>query len=113
MRSNRSAFGTEITIRASGPNGDRTIYRVVGTGGSYGSSTLQQEIGLGLCNEINSINIYWPSSKISQEFQNVTINKFYHVIEDQNKLISLNRKKLILSKAPVNEGHSDHHHGNH
>ena len=113
VRSNRSAFGAEIIIRASGPSGDRPIYRVVGTGGSYGSSTLQQEIGLGLCNEINSINIYWPSSKISQEFQNVTINKFYHVIEDQNKLIPLKRKKLMLSNAPVNEGHSDHHHGNH
>ncbi|GIS55298.1 hypothetical protein Ct9H90mP29_23400 [bacterium] len=45
---------------SKGPKGDRTIYRVVGRV-ELGSSTLQQEIGLGKCNKIQSIKIYWPS----------------------------------------------------
>ena len=113
VRSNRSAIGAEITIQASGPKGDRTIYRVVGTGGSYGSSTLQQEIGLGKCNKIQSIKIYWPSSTISQEFQNVDINKFYHLSEDQDRLTAITRKKVQLSKLSIHKNHSGHHHEHH
>ena len=113
VRSNRSAIGAEITIQASGPKGDRTIYRVVGTGGSYGSSTLQQEIGLGKCNKIQSIKIYWPSSATSQEFQNVPINKFYHLSEDQDRLTAISRKKVQLSKLSMHKNHSGHHHDHH
>ena len=113
VSSNRSAIGAEITIQASGPKGNRTIYRVVGTGGSYGSSTLQQEIGLGKCNKIQSIKIYWPSSETSQEFQNVAINKFYHLSENQDRLSAISRKKVQLSKESIHNGHSGHHHDHH
>ena len=111
-RSNRSAIGTEITIQASGVDGDRTIFRVVSAGGSYGASSLQQEIGMGNCNKISSIKIYWPSSKILQEFKNVTVNNFYHVKEDEEELLLINRKKIVLTrKSNINgEKQIDHLH---
>ena len=77
-----------------------------------GASSLQQEIGLGNCNKISSIKIYWPSSKILQEFKNVTVNNFYHVKEDEEELLLINRKKIVLArKSNINrEKHIDHLH---
>ena len=114
-RSNRSGVGAEITIQASGPNGERKIYRVVGAGGSYGSSSLQQEIGLGDCDRIRSVNVYWPASQISQTFNNVNVNSFYGIKEDSNELEPLTRKRLMMAKRSIKHDKEDssHHHHHH
>ena len=114
-RSNRSGIGAEITIQASGPNGERKIYRVVGAGGSYGSSSLQQEIGLGDCDRIRSVNVYWPASQISQTFNNVNVNSFYGIKEDSNELEPLTRKRLMMAKRSIKHDKEDssHHHHHH
>lgn len=111
VESNRSAIGAEITIRAVGPDGERMIYRVVGSGGSFGSSSLQQEIGLGNCTEIKSIEVKWPASGIEQVFKKVAIDKVYHLREKTNQLEVLNRKKIKLGQESKGDQH--HHHGHH
>ncbi|TDI45985.1 MAG: tetratricopeptide repeat protein, partial [Acidobacteria bacterium] len=60
-RANRSAFGARIVVTVEGGTGTRRIHRTVGTGGSFGSSSLQQEIGLGDARAIRSIEIRWPT----------------------------------------------------
>jgi hypothetical protein len=83
----------------------------VSSGGSYGSSSLQQEIGLGNYKNIHSIKIYWPSSEVQQEFSNVKLNNFYKVKEDSDELILINRKKINLAKKlGKNKNHSKHSH---
>jgi len=44
---NRAAVGARIKVSVTTPSGDRDIYSTVGSGGSFGASSLQQEIGLG------------------------------------------------------------------
>ena len=111
VKSNRSAIGTTITILLKGEDGERIIHRVVSSGGSYGSSSLQQEIGLGNYKNIHSIKIYWPSSEVQQEFSNVKLNNFYKVKEDSDELILINRKKINLAKKlGKNKNHSKHSH---
>ena len=58
--SNRDAIGARIAIEITENGASRTIYRTVSTGGSFGSASLQQEIGLGVATEIKSVKIQWP-----------------------------------------------------
>jgi len=59
--SNRGGVGARIKVVARFGNGTgREIHRVVTTGGSFGSSSLQQEIGLSDASGIEFIEVFWP-----------------------------------------------------
>jgi len=111
VMSNRSSIGTEITIMAEANDELRTIYRVVGTGGSYGSSSLQQEIGLGEYEKIKFIKVYWPSSKRLQKFKDVKPNNFYHIKEDLDEITLIKKEKITLNQnSKRNKTHHFHNH---
>ncbi len=57
---NRSAIGARLRLVVREPEGRREIHATVGTGGSFGSSSLQQEIGLGRATVIDTLEIRWP-----------------------------------------------------
>ncbi|BBM88312.1 CRTAC1 family protein [Candidatus Uabimicrobium amorphum] len=82
VKSNRAAIGARICIEAANQQGEKAhFYRVVGSGGSFGSSSLQQEIGLGKFTKIERITIDWPIPKVQQVLKNVQVNKRYSLIE--------------------------------
>ena len=99
--SNRSAIGSFLKIELD--NG-RNIYRTINTGGSFGSSTLQSEIGLGSCKKINRITINWPSGK-TQIISDLESNKKYEIFENKIEINQVPFKKLLFSK---NLDHSQH-----
>ena len=82
-RSNRSAIGARIRITVSDHGGGRRhIYRSVSTGGSFGSSSLQQEIGLGPAARIDEVRITWPDRDGTVEkFSDLVLNQYYKVVE--------------------------------
>lgn len=92
--SNRSAIGSFLTIELD--NG-RKIYRTINTGGSFGSSSLQSEIGLGKSKSIKKLSINWPSGK-NQVFTNIEPNKKYEVLENKRALNEIPFNKLNFSK---------------
>lgn len=60
---NRDAIGAKIKVTVLQSGGKkRHIWSTVGTGGSFGSSSLRQEIGLGQAQSIESIEITWPKA---------------------------------------------------
>lgn len=79
-KSNRDAIGTRIEVRLS----DRTIYRTIGTGGSFGSQPLQQHIGVGNAKRIDALTVRWPS--LSQTFTNLAVNTVVVLREDDSRL---------------------------
>ena len=99
--SNRSAIGSFLKIELD--NG-RNIYRTINTGGSFGSSTLQSEIGLGSCKKISRITINWPSGK-TQIISDLESNKKYEIFENKIEINQVPFKKLLFSK---NLDHSHH-----
>lgn len=84
--SNRSAIGAQIFIRARRPDGStRTIYRTVRTGGSFGATSLQQEIGLGDATKIDTLRIRWPTSaQKTQTFTDLRVDQAYRVVEGKS-----------------------------
>ena len=98
VQSNRAAIGARIKVRVHTENGDRDIYSTVTTGGSFGSSSLQQEIGLGQAASIRAIEITWPSTGKIQVFKNVAMDQILRIREDNPvpTPISLERFSLFL-----------------
>ena len=112
VQSNRSGIGARIKMTVQAPNGMRDIYVTVGTGGSFGSSSLQQEIGLGKALRIIGIEITWPGGRV-QKFQDVAMNQMYDVREGEGQVQPVTLRALDFSpddQSPRIDGHEQHHH---
>ena len=81
VASNRMAIGARIGITAAAPAGDREIHVTVGSGGSFGGSSLQQEIGLGDATGIRVLSVTWPASGRTDVYRNVDVNRTFRVRE--------------------------------
>jgi hypothetical protein len=58
---NRDAQGAKIRVHVVEKSGaKRMICATVGTGGSFGSQSLRQEIGLGKAERIETVEVQWP-----------------------------------------------------
>ncbi len=114
VRSNRAAIGTRIKVSVDLKEGRRDIYTTVSTGGSFGASSLQQEIGLSQATSIHAIEITWPASRKTQVFKDVGMDQILRVIEDQPDLIPVKANPVSLSVQTVLPKHSEktdrHHH---
>ncbi|HET8948524.1 MAG TPA: CRTAC1 family protein, partial [Candidatus Polarisedimenticolia bacterium] len=77
VRSNRPAIGARIKVVVLTPNGERSIYKTVSSGGSFGSSPLRQEIGLGDAVAIDRAEIRWPSGGPVQVVRGLEIDRRY------------------------------------
>ena len=102
--SNRGAIGSLLTVELE--NG-RKIYRNINTGGSFGSSSLQSEIGLGKSKSIKKLSINWPGGK-KQVFTNIDPNKKYELYENKDHLEQIPFHKLNFSKKNHHSYHQIH-----
>jgi VCBS repeat protein/ASPIC/UnbV protein len=95
-KSNRCAIG--VRIRADivepgekdkdGKEGEkkkRSVFRRVSTGGSFGANPLRQQIGLGKAEKLERLEIYWPTSKTTQVFTDIPMDRFVHIVEGEAK----------------------------
>lgn len=83
---NRSAIGARIRVTTDTPDGPRTFRATVSTGGSFGSASLQQEMGLGRSLTIESIEVDWPSPTRTQRYEGVDTGTAYVLIEGESAL---------------------------
>ncbi len=81
-KTNRSAIGARIRVDVETNQGMRSIYRVVGTGGSFGASSLRQEIGLGKASAIQAIEVHWPVSNATWRHENVAMGRRMRITEE-------------------------------
>lgn len=103
VRSNRSAIGARIKVTVSNAGAaQRSIYRTVSSGGSFGASPLEQHIGLGKSAHIDTIDIWWPTSKTHQSFSNVPVNQFLEIKEFASTYTKLHRHSFHLGGPKLN-----------
>jgi tetratricopeptide (TPR) repeat protein len=100
VKTNRAAIGARIhvTVEDEGKP-PRSIYRTVGSGGSFGASPLQQHIGLGKTAKITNLEIWWPASGTRQNFVNVRTNQFIEVKEFAKDYTKLERQGFRIGNV--------------
>jgi len=94
---NRFGVGARIAVTVREPGGSRTIHVLAGSGGSFGGSSMQQEIGLGRAVAIEEIQIRWPGSDTRQRFEDVAPNRIYRVVEGKAELEVVPLARLRLA----------------
>ena len=100
VKSNRPAIGAKIklTVENEGKT-NRSIYRAVGSGGSFGASPFEQHIGLGKSARILKMDIFWPSSGTRQVFTDLAKNQFLEIREDRAEMKRLERPTVLFPRA--------------
>ena len=86
VESNRDAFGSRIRVRVEENGKPRDIYRWVWPNGSFGSSSLQQEIGLGKATRVISVDVHWPKTDVTQHLDGFELDSFYRITEGEAAL---------------------------
>jgi hypothetical protein len=97
---NRSAIGTRIKISFKENGIQRVVYREVNSGGSFGSSALRREIGIGQATIIDEIAITWSKTRKTQVFKNIKPNQFIKIEEGSSTITKVNISKTIFSTQP-------------
>ena len=95
VSTNRSAIGTRLELTLED---GRKLYRTVGTGGSFGASSLQQEIGIGSSATVKELKIYWQNGPM-QSFTGLAVNRKYRITEGQSEVEEIEQKYIPFRKA--------------
>lgn len=98
---NRSAIGARIEVAVVDSSGKpRSVFRTVSTGGSFGTGSLQQHIGLGAISKVRSITIHWPDVARSVTVDSgITPNAAYLIVQGQPAK-PLDRPPIAFRKVP-------------
>jgi hypothetical protein len=97
VKSNRAAIGAQIkvTVQDLG-QAERSIYKTVSSGGSFGANPMEQHIGLGKSAKVSSLEIWWPASNTRQKFSDVQANQFIEIKEFAKEYVHLKRTAVRL-----------------
>lgn len=98
MVSNRSAIGAHIAVTFRENGIGRTVFRDVGSGGSFGASPLRQHIGIGRATMIDTVKITWPTTGKVQFFTNLAPRQFIRIREGEDKVT-----KMFVKAFPYKE----------
>ena len=96
VASNRMGIGARIRITVATPAGDREIHATAASGGSFGGSSLQQEIGLGDATAIRGVAVTWPASGRTDVYRDVEPNRIYRVREGAPRITPVARAPWTL-----------------
>ena len=107
-KANRFGIGARIEVAVREGERKRSIHVLAGTGGSFGASSLQQEIGLGNAKTIESITVRWPGSGTVQTFRDVAPNRVYDVVEGRPALAAVKLPRLRLASGVLKHEHAGH-----
>ena len=97
VKSNRAAIGAQIHVTVQdGSGAPRSVFRTVGSGGSFGASPIEQHIGLGPHAKILKLEVWWPASNTRQTFTHVNTNQFVAIKEFAKEYTRLQRTSFTL-----------------
>jgi ASPIC and UnbV/FG-GAP-like repeat len=97
VKTNRAAIGARIKVTVENEGqGQRSIYKTVNSGGSFGASPLQQHIGLGKSARVVDLEIWWPTSNTRQHFTRIQKNQWFEIKEFAKDYTKLDRHPYRL-----------------
>lgn len=89
-RSNRSAIGARIRVNIVENGIPRSIYRHVNSGGSFGANPLRQTIGLGKAARIETLEVFWPTTGLTQQFTDLPADQIIQIVEGETSHSTVN-----------------------
>jgi len=95
-RSNRSGIGARIRVDIVEDGKRRSIYKHVNSGGSFGANPLRQEIGLGRAEKIETVEVYWPTSDLTQGFRDVALDQLIEATEGRDTYKQLPLERIFF-----------------
>ncbi|MGI9429017.1 MAG: CRTAC1 family protein [Bythopirellula sp.] len=96
VESNRAAIGARIRVEIVEDGQIRSVFRHVNTGGSFGSNSLRQTIGLGRAEGTAKVEVYWPTSDTTQVFEGVALDSAIRIQEGAKHFQPLELKSFKL-----------------
>lgn len=85
--SNRSAAGARVRVVIMENGQERSVYRHVDSGGSFGASPLKLTLGLGTATHVERIEIDWTNSA-TQVYENLPVNSSWIAVEGNPNLLT-------------------------
>jgi hypothetical protein len=86
VKSNTSAIGARIRAEIVEDGARRSVWRWVGSGGSFGASPLRQHLGLGKATKVETLEVFWPATNTTQTFKDVAVDQVVTVTEGEERL---------------------------
>ena len=108
QQANRSAIGARVAVRVLDSDGSqRTLWRTVGMGGSFGSNSLQLEVGLG-GGTVEAVEVTWPGSGTESTFDDVERGGRYRLVEGTTAAQPIPLTLDATPARPTMGGHEGH-----
>lgn len=79
--SNRGGVGARIHAVIRERGAQRSVFRTVDTGGSFGANPLTQHLGLGAASALETLEVYWPKTNTTQSFRGVPLDAHVELTE--------------------------------
>ena len=98
-RGNRAAYGARVQVDLVTPTGPRSLHRAVGSVGSFGSSTVRQELGLGDATAVTRVVVRWPGGA-AQEWRELPPGGHFELVEGEAAARPLQRPRYRFRTAP-------------
>ncbi|HMB70191.1 MAG TPA: CRTAC1 family protein [bacterium] len=83
-RSNRSGLGVRLRAVFREEEAERSVYRDVTSGGSFGAAPLRQTLGLGRASVVDRLEIFWPVTGETQILEDVPGGQVIRVTEGRD-----------------------------
>jgi hypothetical protein len=97
VKSNRAAIGSRIKVTLENEAGEvRSVYRWVGSGGTFGASPFEQHIGLGRSARITELEVWWPASNTVQRLKGIAKNQSIEIEEMAGAFVKIERAPVTL-----------------
>ena len=98
--SNKAAIGARLKAVFSENGQQRSVYRDINSGGSFGANPLTQHVGIGAAKKIDQLQIIWPASGQHQNFLAIPANQNIRIKEGGQHFLRYDLKKLIFNDMP-------------
>jgi hypothetical protein len=111
VRSNRSAIGARIRAEIVEDGSRRSVYKHVNSGGSFGANPLRQTIGLGKATVVETLEVFWPTTGLTQTFTDVAVDRAIQISEGSASYSTLSLQRLTLGRPSAGGSGHDHKQG--
>jgi len=97
--SNRSAIGARLRAVFTEGDQERSVYRHVNSGGSFGANPLRQTIGIGKATKIGRLEVFWPKTGETQTFADVKPDRTVRITEGSDAVVELHLVPVAIGGA--------------